>query len=1125
MENYFNKRPSVPIFYHRTMKLILFFMLIAVCSLSASSSYSQNTKMSLKLENVKLKDLFHEIKKVSDFSFLYNNRELNDESRVTLSVENQTVENILNIALKGQGLSYEIKDKFILIYPADSKSNAKPGEQPQQEKKTITGFVRDATGEPVIGASVIVAGTTNGIITDSNGSFTLSVASGNSIKVSFLGLSEKVILIGNQTKLDIVLEEDSQMLNEVVVVSYGTQKKRDVTGAINTIKASSLSDLPVGQIGQKLQGQIAGVQINQSTGAPGQGMAFRIRGAASINNASEPLFVIDGVPTSMGLNNMNPDEIETFSILKDASATALYGSRAANGVVLITTKKGKSGKAQITFSANYGIQTIKGLRDMDVMDAREFAQFKKEYYEDKAKYEGYTDGVPEMYQNPEKYGKGTDWYNELLRTAPIQNYSLSLSGGNDFMNTAVVLGYFKQEGVVKNSSFERFTLRANNEFKINDRVKLGVNVAPVLQLYDNQNTDGYREILSASMIADPCQSPYDENGELKVSLESPGMFGQPNWIRYLDGRLNNTRTITVISNAYADIDIWNGLKYKFQVGTDIGNSRNRQWASSLVGGGLFTPPPVKATGQYNTETYYNWTIENMLSYDKTFGDHTVGALLGYSAQKFNKEWSTLNGTDFADDDVPWLDAAATTKGGSATTEWTVASVIGRINYSYKDRYLLQATIRRDGCSRFGNGNKYATFPSVSGGWIISEESFMKPLTKAMNYLKLRASYGKTGNNNIGDYSYIANMYSNDYILGGILAPGKTQGNIGNDKLTWEETKQFDIGVDFGFLNDRIFFMYDYYSKVTDGLLYQTDIPWSSGFGEITANVGQFNSWGHELTLESRNLIHDFKWKTSLNITIPRNKVVKLSTNNTPYGGDERYADWNRLEVGQPIGVFYGHVYDGVYMTQQEFETQPTHWSSDIGTVRMKDLDGNGWIDDDDRTIIGNPNPDLLYGITNEFSWKNFDLSVLISGQIGGDVFLGSSDNSFNLDGVFNVDRDVKNRWRSPENPGNGRVPRTLSGTTELYRLKHSGWVYDASYMTLRNVTLGYTIPFKPSKYISNARIYFSAQQLFTITGYPGLNPEINSNEAGKGLSWKGMGVDRTAYPIPRSFSLGCNITF
>lgn len=993
---------------------------------------------------------------------------------------------------------------------------------------TVKGKVTDNSGEVLIGVTVQVQGTSIGTVTDIDGIFTLpNVPTNATLEVSYVGMQTQIINVAGRTSINVTLKEDTEVLDEIVIVSYGTQKKRNVTGAIQTVGGDNLTDLPVGQIGQKLQGKVAGVQINQSTGIPGQGIGFRIRGAASINNSSEPLFVVDGLPISTGLNNINPDEIESFSILKDAAATSLYGSRAANGVILITTKKGKSGRTNVEFNANYGIQSLADQSEMDIMNGAEFAQFKKEYYEDAAKYEGYTGGVPEVYQNPEKYGEGTDWYRELTRTAPIQNYSLSLSTGKDNFTSAVFLNYFQQDGVIKNSNFRRISLRANNDYKVNEYVTLGLNVSPVMQIFNNQNTDGDRQILSAAMIADPSLSPYDENGELTVSLVSPGMFPQPNWIRYLDERYNNYRILTLLSNAFAEVNLFDGLKYRFQTGVDIGNRRQRIWTPSTAGGGLFTAPPVKATANYNSAIYYNWTIENMLSYDKSFGDHTIGALLGYTAQKYNYEWGNLSGTDFPDDDISWIDAAATKNGGSGVTEWSILSVLGRIDYSFKDRYLLQANIRRDGSSRFGSGNKYANFPSLSGGWIISDENFMEPLSSVLNYLKVRASWGITGNFNIGDYAYIASIGKRDYVFGGTLAPGKSLNGIGNNQLTWEETTQTDIGIDIGLFNDRVFLMYDYYKKQTNGMLYAIDIPWSSGFSSIAANVGNFDSWGHEFSLETRNFVGDFQWKTNLNVTFNRNKVTKLSTNDTPIGGYGNQLDWNRLQVGEPIGILMGFVYDGVYMTEEEFNSQPKHASSEIGTVRMKDISGpdgvpDGKIDNYDRTKIGDPNPDFLFGITNEFSWKNFDLSVLINGSVGGDIFLGAYENTLNLDGVFNVLKIVKDRWRSPENPGNGIVPRTKAGTTELYRFNHSGWIYDGSYVTLKNVTLGYTLPIKSNPFVNKVRLYFSGQQLLTLTKYPGSNPEISNNNT---LSWRGLGVDRTTYPIPRTFSVGCNISF
>lgn len=993
----------------------------------------------------------------------------------------------------------------------------------EQSTGKITGKVIDVKGEPIVGANIAAKGTTIGTITDADGNFSLDASPNQTLVISFIGYETKQIPINNQKTFNVTLKETVNELDELVVVSYGTQKKRDLTGSVTKIDAEDLGDLPVGQFAQKLQGQVAGLQINQSTGAPGQGMAFRIRGAASINGGSEPLFVVDGMPISTGINNINPDEIETFSVLKDAAATSLYGSRAANGVVLITTKRGKQGKTEVNFNASYGVQTLKGLKRMDVMNAREFATFQKEYFEDAGKE------VPTMYQNPSQYGEGTDWFGLLTGDAPTQNYSLSVAASKGKFNSSIVLGYFKQDGVVDNSGFERYSLRANNDYEVNDRIRVGLNIAPVLQLYKNQNTDGDRQIISGAFIADPCIGPYDKEGNLTTSLvSSPLMFPQPNWIRALNEKTNNYRVFTLLSNAFLEADIWNGIKYKFQASIDFGARNQRTFTPSTAGGGLFTAPPVKATGDYNSEFYYNWTVENMLMYDKTFGDHTIGALLGYTAQKYTQEWANMHGTDFPDDEIQWLDAAATKSGGSGTTQWALASMIARANYSYKSRYLLQATFRRDGCSRFGTGNKYANFPSVSGGWIASDEAFMEPVTDVMNYLKIRASYGLTGNYNLGgDYRHIAGVGVNNYVLGGTLAPGKALDNIGNNRLTWEETKQLDLGVDLGFLNDRIYVMYDFYKKKVDGLLYQIDIPYSSGFGNIFSNVGDYKSWGHELTIQSRNLTGDFKWTTNLNLAINKNEIIRLGTNDTPLGGYGNQQDWNRLQVGEPIGVFMGYVFDGVYMTQQEFDSQPKHASSEVGTVRMKDISGpdgvpDGVIDNNDRTIIGNPNPDLLFGMTNEFSWKNFDLSILLTGQIGGDIMDASRENTLNLDGCFNVLKEVANRWRSLENPGNGSVPRTKSGTTELYRFNHSGWVYDATYLSIKNITLGYTVPVKPNRYLSKLRFYVTAQQLATFTKYPGINPEISNNN---NLSWNGMGVDRTNYPVPRSFSLGCNISF
>lgn len=919
-------------FRKKQILLIIFFFFFICNGLFAQLSQ----KIDIRLEKGTIKSFFTAIESKTDYTFMYNNLELT--TPVTITAKQIELSTVLEHVLSPLNIEYEVSGKRIILKKAKGLS--------ENNKTVIVGTVTDERGEPIIGANLVEKGTTNGTITDYNGQFSISVAKNAVLQVSYIGYIAQELALKNKKSINIVLKEDLKMLEEVVVVSYGTQKKRDMTGSISSVKADALSDLPVGQIGQKLQGQVAGVQINQSTGIPGQGMAFRIRGAVSINNSSQPLIVVDGFPISTGLNNINPDEIESFSVLKDAAATALYGSRAGNGVILITTKRGKQGKLNVQVQANLGVQTLNGLNDMDVMNAREFAQFKKESFEDAIKWGKREEslGVPTQYQNPNQYGEGTDWYKLMTQNALIQNYSINFAGGNKAATTSNTIGYFKQDGVVKNSGFERISFRSNNDFQLNDRVKIGLSVSPILQLFHNQGTDGNRAILSASMLADPTESPYDENGNLKISLSpsssGTGMFSQVNWVRAITERKDNYNILTLLANAFIDIDIWGGIKYKMQTGIDTEWRKQRTWTPSTAAGDWISAPPGKASANYNNANYYTWNVENMLTFDKTFGNHTVGALIGYSAQKYRREFANISGSEFPDDEIEWITSALTTRQGNTGMEdWTIASLLARISYKFKDKYLLQANIRRDGSSRFGSGHKWANFPSASAGWIISEEPFMESSRELMNYLKLRVSYGITGNYNIGNYTHLATVASANYPFGGEVSPGKTLTQIGNQKLSWEENSQFDIGVDFGFLNDRIFLMYDFYTKKTKSLLNNLEIPWTSGFSSVMSNMGKIKSWGHEISIESRNLVGEFQWKTNLNLTFNRNKVLQLSAMSDHIGGDSEFYNWNRLEVGQPVGIFMGYVFDGVYMNKSEFDSQPKHSTSQIGSVRMKDISG------------------------------------------------------------------------------------------------------------------------------------------------------------------------------------------
>ncbi|MDR0758370.1 MAG: TonB-dependent receptor, partial [Tannerella sp.] len=985
----------------------------------------------------------------------------------------------------------------------------------QQNKTRITGTVVDQTGEPVIGANIVEKGVaSNGTITDADGKFNLEVSSGATLIISYIGYVTQEVAVTNRTSLNITLAEDSKALDEVVVVAYGTQKVRSVTGAMSKLNTDELADMPVPNIAQKLQGKFSGVQIYQANGEPNGGLIFRIRGQASPNGGNSPLVVIDGFPATTGLEVLSPDEIENISILKDASSAALYGSRAANGVILVTTKTAKAGKTQIEFSTNVGWENVDSRGKPDFMNAKEFAQFKKETFEDQARYEGYTGGVPECWANPESVQEGTDWYDILLRTAMTQNYNLGLTSGTDKIQSSVNVNYNKTEGVLINTWSERFTGRANNIFHASERVTFGLNLSASYitnNILGNLVGGHMGSFLVQSILMDPQLKYKNDDGTYPISYSQPSMFGVPNYYLALKKREYPQARMSTRNNIFGEVKILDGLKYRISGNIELYNRTYREWIPSDVNGSLQTTPPNPATGKYDTQKNVNWLVENTLNYDKTFAEkHHIAVLLGYTTQKMNDETTSISATNYPDDEVSWINAASSRVGTGSTYEWSMISYLARLNYDFAGKYLLSAAFRRDGCSRFGPDSKYANFPSVSLGWIASDEAFLRDIDP-LSYLKFRASYGKTGNYDIGNYDWIPEVGTANYVVNGSITAGRAPSRIGNSALTWETTSQYDAGLDVGLFNDRIFLVYDYYWKSTDGLLYNIDIPTQTGFSAIRSNIGEFRFWGHEFGVETKNMVGEFRWNTNFNITFNRNKAIKLGTNDTPIGGNSNMGDYNRTEVGKPLGLFYGYINDGVYMNQAEFDAGPKMVSSTVGTVRYKDLNGDNVIDMDDRTFIGDPNPDFLYGMTNDFSYKNFDAGLVVAGSVGGDILDGFMEWTEVLEGVFNVKKGLANRWRSEENPGDGVYPRTLTGTMEQFRYNNTRMVFDGSYLMVKNLTVGYTFPVKPNSFFRGLRIYVSGQNLLTLTKYPGLNPEANFH----GSDGLHQGIDWGVYPIAR----------
>jgi TonB-linked SusC/RagA family outer membrane protein len=998
---------------------------------------------------------------------------------------------------------------------------------------TVSGKVTDVNG-PVPGANVSIQGTNKGTQTDFDGNYSIEIIDHDAIlEISFIGYQRQEIPINGQETIDVMLQLDQESLDQVVVVGYGSQLKREVTGSLQSIELEGLQDQPVSQVTQQLQGRLTGIQITEATGKPGQGMSIKIRGQLSVTGGSDPLYVVDGFPISGDISAMNPAEIDNITILKDAASTSLYGSRAANGVVLVTTKKGQPGKTKVSFSSYYGVQQVPNERRLKMMDAVQFAQFKNEYYTDAGQ------SVPEIYQNPSQYeGKTNDWYGALLRTAPIQSYNLSITSNKENLNTALIVGLFDQEGVVLNTDYKRYSLRLNTDYQISDKVKLGFNVAPSYIEDNIPRSDGDRGtgILFNALHTWPIMPIRDENGELTYSNRFPASTGNiyvyPNWVRSANELVNETKRVNLISNAYAEYKPIEDLVLKSTLNVEIKNSKFFFFNPSTATSGINVSLPTTAVSiRENFETF-SWLNENLATYSKSFNDHHFELLGGFTQQKFRMERTRIEGNTYADDRFPTIQGALQIdRGGtnSGVQEWSLTSYLSRLSYNYKGKYLLTASIRSDGSSRFGSNNQWGTFPSVSAGWILSDEDFLQNIS-AISLAKIRASYGVTGNNNIGNYTQYALVDNTvNAAFDSNIVPGAAVTSLSNNNLGWETTSQYDIGLDFALFNNRVQFVYDYYNKSTTNLLYNVQIPQESGFGNFNDNIGEINFWGHEFSLVTRPITGDFSWTANANISFNSNKVVSLAE-----GIDRVYGTFHITKVGEPFGQFYGLIQDGFYDNEEELANSAiVPGRSTVGSMKFKDINGDGVItyggDNDDRTIMGSPFPDFTYGIVNTFNYKNFDLSIVGAGSQGNSLLMRHLYSTANLDGVFNLVERVGDRWRSEENPGAGVFGTNVGGgnVTGIERdWMNSHFVADASYFSIKNITLGYTLG-AINKFWDSARLYASVQNAYVFTGYwGGSNPETSAQSDGQGNGGNlSQGVDLSNYPVPRTFSIGFNMNF
>lgn len=1125
-------------------------MTLGVGLLLAGNLAVNAQKVTFNGEQVPLKQAFEQIESVSKYKIAYNTAQLDVNRKVTLNQKDTDVLQVLDQLLAGTGCTYKVNENYIVITSQQTGA-----------VKKVHGVVKDVNGEPIIGANVVVKGNpSNGTITDLNGNFDLSVTSNTTLQVSYIGYNTQELFVGKKTDFNIVLKEDTELLDEVVVVGYGTMKKKDLTGAVASVK---MDDAPVGTvstISHALAGKAAGLQVNTISAQPGSGSTFRIRGAASVNAGNDPLIIIDGFPVSPTddskiqtgkydsgssdniLASINPNDIESIEVLKDASSTAIYGARAGNGVIIITTKKGKTGAPKVTYSGTASVQTMAAKYEM--LSAKDFMIQSNRYaleewrrsngigvYGGKSEAEAATPYTP-YYTDAEIANPAydTDWFKEITRTGFQTQHNLSVNGGTEMTKYLISGNFFKQNGVVKNNDMDRYTARVNVEQKVSKYVNLGVNMTLSRNTTNNVPLGAGQNENASIMVAAAQFSPIlpvrDEEGEYVLNSQAAFL---PNPVSLLE-ITDKTVKERMLGTAYVEIKPIEELTLKGNFGID----RNYQKHS------VYMPKTTlygqKTGGQANIAQYdkSDYLMELTANYSKRFGDHNLNALVGYSFQRFTDESLSAGNSQFLIDGFLYnnLGAGAYPKPsvGSSASKSEMASFFGRINYSYKDRYLLTATMRADGASNFAKNNRWGYFPSVALGWRFTEEEFMQPLTSVLSNGKLRVSFGQTGNSNIGNRAISYYSTGNNNEFGGTEQVGVYLSQMGNVDLKWETTTEWNVGVDLGFFKNRLNVTAEYFHKVVSDLLSERSLLGFQEVSTIAANIGETQSQGFELTINSTNFnTKNFGWNTDFTFSLYRDKWKTR---------DESWKPSAYSVYDSPIRYQYGYLSDGLIQPGETVDWMP---GAIPGQVKIKDINGyvynedgsvkvdqhgiplksgkpDGKLDDADKVIYGSSDPGYLLGLNNTFRWKNFDLNIYFYGQF--DLLNSGSYKDLWLTGASGM-TGIVNMYRGYNMPVSAKDVWTSDNQSAVrpgYFQDKSTWgigdyyLQKSWFVRCRNITLGYTIPVNQGRNIlSNVRVYFDVNNPFTITPYDGLDLETDNSV------W--------AYPNVRSFSLGVDITF
>ncbi len=1082
------------------MKLTLFLAFITVFQVSATNIFSQDKNVSLDMQNVTVRDVIREIELQIGMNFFYNDELSELNTMLNITMLDKPIQEALESTLDQANMTYEvIKDDFVVLLPARVPVQVEP--------IGITGTVTDENNEPLPGVNVVIKGSSTGTITDLNGKFSIKVEDSSAILVfSYVGYLIKEVTVGNQTTIDLAMQSDVLGLEEVIVVGYGSVKKSDLTGSVSSVSSEDLNIYPTSNVIQALQGRTSGVQIQSNNGGePGGYYNILIRGASSINASNEPLYVVDGYPQG---TLPPPEDVESIEILKDASATAIYGSRGANGVVIITTKKGRKGKMRVNFNSSFSTQ--KEIKRYDLLNALQYANLINEVDE--------SNGNPPSFENPASLGVGIDWQDEILQTGNIQNYNLSLSGGADKVDYYVSGVYYDQKGIIINSDYNRYSLTSNVHIYPSEKVKIGLNI---FGQRDEQNRLSTQEgttgavgggVVSTALLFAPSSPIYNEDGSytlhpLGIPFDNPVAIANERKSQRLADYLN--------TNITGEFELFEGFKYNTILGMRTVNGRNGNYQSSkLYHGGL-----AGGIAEVSSNKNSNFVAENYLTYTKNFGGvHALSIMGGYSYQVNTSEALGVTGTGFLTDAFDWWNlhgAANAEQPYTAYRKSELSSFYGRMNYTLLDRYLFTINSRYDGSSVFAVNNKWAYFPSGAFAWNVHKEDFLKD-SRVFSELKLRASYGVSGNQAIRPYESLGKLRDVFTVINGEKVNAVRPISVTNNNLTWESTAQTDIGLDMGFFRNKLSLTVDYYNKVTSDLLFEVPLPEYTGYSSQLKNIGELENKGVEFMLEANNIGNALQWSSKFNVSLNRNKILKL-----PEGDDILYAtapgqfsihSSQIMREGEPLGTFYGYVYEGVQQSGDEL----LDGAEGLGGERFKDLDGNGILNDLDRTIIGDPNPDFYWGWNNYFTYKNFELNIFFVGVHGNEMINYTRMGLDGTSGVYNATTDMLDRWTPTH------TDTDVAKAANRPMFVSSRWVEDASYIRLENITVGYSFSKKILEKIKirQLRIFVSAQSPLIFTNYKGFDPEVNWGSGNRNI-----GLDYGSYINTKSYTAGLNIGF